>query len=508
MFTDFGAKNAYEPGAGQNFRSDFALQSLRVGVNYHFGGPDQSEQGGLIDPDRFNFKSQATFVDQAYGPIRAPLPDGANSLPRAGQGRETFDITLFAGMRLWQGAELWVDPEIDQGFGVGNTHGVSGFPSGESYKLGYAFPYARVQRYFIRQTINLGGETQKVEADQNIFAGEQTANRVVLTVGKFAVVDIFDTNKYANSPKNDFLNWAMINTGTFDYAGDAWGYTYGAAAEWYQDRFAVRGGIFDLSAVPAGAALNGPAYGLDENFSQFQQVGELEERHDLWVQAGKLKLTGFVSRGRMGEFQTAVDFVNANPGADASLALAMDRQYRSKPGVSLNLEQSVTETIGVFARAGWIDGKVEPWDFTDTDRTLQAGASISGKQWGRPDDTWGIAGILNGLDPSHAAYFAAGGLGILVAAGSLPRYSPEKIFETYYNYALTSSIKLSADYQFVADPGFNATRGSAPTGSSDATEPSVFNTRLTVPIAWGPALWCARSRLNRDAAARPGIQTI
>ena len=149
-----------------------------------------------------------------------------------------------------RGAELWVDPEIDQGHGLAETHGVAGFPSGEAYKLGADYPYARVQRYFIRQTIDLGGETGKVDADINQFAGSQTANRLVLTVGKFAIVDIFDTNKYANNPKTDFLNWSVSNAGTFDYAGDAWGYTYGAAAEWYQGRFTLRGGVFDLSATP------------------------------------------------------------------------------------------------------------------------------------------------------------------------------------------------------------------------------------------------------------------
>ena len=35
----------------------------------------------------------------------------------------------------------------------------AGFPSGEAFKLGATYPYARVQRYFVRQTIDLGGET-------------------------------------------------------------------------------------------------------------------------------------------------------------------------------------------------------------------------------------------------------------------------------------------------------------------------------------------------------------
>ncbi len=82
------------------------------------------------------------------------------------------------------------------------------------------------------------------------FAGSQTANRLVLTVGKYTITDLFDTNKYANNPKSDFLNWSLINAGTFDYAGDGWGYTYGAAAEWYQGCWTLRGGAFDLSQTP------------------------------------------------------------------------------------------------------------------------------------------------------------------------------------------------------------------------------------------------------------------
>ena len=106
------------------------------------------------------------------------------------------------------------------------------------------------------------------------------------------IADIFDTNKYANNPKVDFLNWAAINAGTFDYAGDGWGYTYGAAAEWYTGRWTFRGGVFDLSHTPAGG--DSPlAYALDPSFQNFQLVGEIEERHELWGQPGKLKVTAF-----------------------------------------------------------------------------------------------------------------------------------------------------------------------------------------------------------------------
>ena len=112
------------------------------------------------------------------------------------------------------------------------------------------YPYARLQRAFLRQTIDLGGEVQKVDAGLNQFSGSQTSDRLVFTVGKFSVVDIFDTNKYAHDPRGDFLNWTILDTGTFDYAADAWAYTVGAAAEWYQGPWTLRAGLFDLSIAP------------------------------------------------------------------------------------------------------------------------------------------------------------------------------------------------------------------------------------------------------------------
>ena len=467
LFTDYGNKNQVFFGGAQPINSDFAPQELRAGLNYRFGGDTAPASGALVtkapavpDLDTINFHGQATFSWQGYPAIRSAF-QGANSLPAGGQGREIVDATLATGVRLWRGAEFWADPEVDQGHGLADTHGVAGFPSAEAYKIGADYPYARVQRYFVRQTIDLSGETQKVEFDFHQFAGTQTENRLVLTVGKFAVADIFDTNKYANSPKTDFLNWSVVNAGTFDYAGDAWGYSYGAAAEWYQGRFTFRGGVFDMSVTPAEAANSAASDGLDPTFSQLQFVGEIEERHELWGQPGKLKLTAFVTHGRMGDFQGAVAL--SQPGqpfaGDPNDAIASLRTYRYRPGVSVNFEQQVTETLGLFGRAGWADGNVEPWDFTDIDRTVQLGVSMVGKNWGRPDDTVGVVGVVNGLAPVHAAYFNAGGTGIIIGDGALPSYGLEQILETYYSFAISASTKVSFDYQFVLNPGYNTERG-------------------------------------------------
>jgi high affinity Mn2+ porin len=459
LFTKYGNSSVMFPNAGLQFTSDFSLQQVRAGLNYRFGGGGTNANGGSTglptpETDLVNFHGQTTFVWQGYPAIRSPFA-GTNSLPGSGLGRETFDATLSAGIRLWQGAELWITPEIDQGFGLANTHGVAGFTSGESYKLGSSYPYTRMQRGFLRQTINLGGEVEKVDADISQFAGTRTENRLVLTLGKFAIVDIFDTNKYANSPKTDFLNWSLINAGTFDYAGDGWGYTYGAAAEWYQGSWTLRAGAFDLSATPAGGvSLNGGV--LDSTFQQYALVAEIEKRYELWGQPGKFKVTGFLNRGRAGRFQDAITLAQIT-GEPADITAV--RSYTSRPGVSVNLEQQISDTVGVFARAGWADGNVEPWDFTDIDRTVSGGVSINGKNWGRPDDTVGIAGVINNISGVHQAFFNAGGLGILIGDGQLPNPGLEKIFETYYSYALSPDVRVSFDYQFIANPAYNRDRG-------------------------------------------------
>ena len=458
LWTGYPTATANFPDLGQRISSALTLQEFRLGLNYHFNGdaPVSQAAASRLTPyaDMISLHGQSTIVDQAYPSFRSPSL-GSNSLSGGGQNRETFDLTLYAGVKLWHGAEFWFNPEIDQGFGFNDTHGMAGFPSAESYKLGATYPYARVQRAFVRQTIDLGGDVEKYDADVNQFAGSRTSDRLVLTVGRFAVVDIFDTNKYANNPKSDFLNWSAINAGTFDYAADAWGYTYGAAAEWYQGRWTLRGGILDLSTTPTGGISPlGPT--LDSTFQQFQLVGEIEERHELWGQSGKIKITGFLSRGNAGTFADAIALAQAS-GQPADITAV--RSYTSRPGISVNLEQGITDTLGVFARAGWADGNVEPWDFADIDRTIQAGLSLNGKNWGRPGDTIGVIGIVNGISPEHVAFLNAGGLGILIGDGQLTNYALEKILEAYYSYALTASTRFTLDYQFVSNPGYNADRG-------------------------------------------------
>src|SRR5271168_5045678 len=112
------------------------------------------------DQESVAVHGQFTYVEQATSDFNAPYR-GPNSLS-PDKGAETTDATLYLGTRLWPGAEAWANGEIDQGFGLDDTLGVAGFPSGEAYKVGKNQPYLRLQRLFVRQTVDLSGEEQAV----------------------------------------------------------------------------------------------------------------------------------------------------------------------------------------------------------------------------------------------------------------------------------------------------------------------------------------------------------
>jgi high affinity Mn2+ porin len=396
---------------------------------------------------RLAVHAQATYVEQETSDFTAPY-HGANSLT-PDSGRETVDATLYLGARLWSGAEAWIDPEIDQGSGLDDTLGVAGFPSAEAYKIGRNRPYLRWQRIFLRQVINLGGKTDTIGAAADQFAGLRSADRWVFTVGKFSVTDIFDVNQYAHDPRSDFLNWTAIDAGTFDYAADPWGYTVGAAAERYFGDWTGRAGVFDLSNVPNSKHL---APGL----SELQLDAELERRHELFGRAGKVLLTFFDSYARMGLLDAALDLAQQTHALpDAALV----RSWRSRIGADVSLEQELSENLSLFARLGKASGNVEIYEFTDVDRSVSAGLSLKGTLWRRPDDTLGVAAIVNGISGIREAYLNAGGLGLLIGDGQLPHPGPEKIGETYYSVALWQSVRLSLDYQFIANPAYNRDRG-------------------------------------------------
>nr|WP_244549209.1 carbohydrate porin [Bradyrhizobium canariense] len=434
---------------------DPSVHLFKLGLNYRFDdNPVWTAQASanvkpaLPESDDWNVHAQTTFLPQAYPAFRSPYA-GANSLPGGGQVQETWTTTAFLGVRLWQGGEFYFNPELAQGFGIGGTLGVAGFPNGEAQKAGAAEPKYRAQRYYLKQTFGLGGEQEEVQDGPNQLAGKRDIDRVTLIVGRFAVGDFFDNNSYAHDPRADFMNWAMWSSAAYDFPADLPGYTRGAIVELNRKDWAIRAGAFEVPTAPNSDVLTYKTGGT---------VVEFEERHTIFDQPGKLRLGAFANSGNTGNYRQALAIEDADPSLDINTVMASIRHDNLKYGFYLNAEQQIVKDVGMFARASWNDGQTEILSFTDIDRSLSGGLSIKGSYWGRPNDTIGIGGAINGLSDAHRDFLAAGGLGLLIGDGQL-NYRPEQILETYYAYAVDKNLTVTADYQLITNPAYNADRG-------------------------------------------------
>lgn len=433
------------------YDSLYDLHRLRLGLNYKFGA---KEQGKDEKPDRgfgsWEIHGQTTFIYQGYPPFNAPY-SGANSLPPEGQSRETWTASAFLGVRLWKGAELYYNPELLQGFGVANTTGAGGYPNGEAQKSNFPYPRYNTSRLFLRQEIGLGGEREKVEGEYGQLSGERDISRVTLQIGKFSVKDVFDGNSYAEDPRTDFLNWSIWAAGAFDYPADRLGLTWGFMAELNRPNFAVRAGYFLVGNEP-----NANAFDL-ALFSRGGYVGEIELRYRPFDRPGAVRLGTWMNSVFSGSYSEAVALANQY-GITADETIAQTRRGRTKYGLYINLEQELTDDIGLFGRFSWNNGLSEITAFTDIDTSVSLGASIKGTRWGREQDRVGIAGALNSVSRDHSSFLGAGGLGVLVGDGAIT-YGSEGVVEAYYAFQIAKGLTATADYQLLVNPAYNTVRG-------------------------------------------------
>ncbi|HEY4834102.1 MAG TPA: carbohydrate porin [Bradyrhizobium sp.] len=430
------------------------LNSVRLGLNRKLdwtGETLKSRDVGdswAIDPYSWNVHGQLTLIEQGYPAFRSPY-QGTNSLTGASQIQNTTSATAFVGYRPWDGTEVYINPELMQGFGLNNTLGVAGFPNGEAQKSNFPMPRIDIARVFVRQTFGLGGEQETIEDGPNQLAGKQDISRITVTAGRFAVLDIFEGNSYSHDPRVDFLNWNMYCCGSYDVTMDKIGYTWGAAAELNQKSWAIRAGYF---LVPAVSNANSYDIHISE---RGEYIGELELRYSLFSQPGKFRLMGWANIANMGGYADALAMPVTTPDYPD---ITQTRHVRTNYGFVANLEQAITADLGIFSRASWSPGRVELIGWTDCDQSLSFGAVLKGSAWGRPDDKIGVGGVVEGLSSIARAYFAAGGLGILIGDGQL-NYRPERILEAYYAYSVNKWATFTFDYQFIDNPGYNADRG-------------------------------------------------
>lgn len=397
----------------------------------------------------WSLSTQATWADQAHPSFNSPY-EGPNSLMGAADAERTFSFSLFTGYRFWPGTELYFDPEIFQGHGLSETFGMAGFPNGEAVKAAFPNLHYNTSRLYLRKTFGFGGETEKIEPGPQDVGGTYEVNRLTLTLGKLAASDLFDDNTYSHDTRSQFMNWALWESAAWDYPADVVGYTAGFAAVLNTKDWALRYGIFMMSTE-----VNGPR--LDYHLLDAHgQILQFDRRYTVGDLTGTLRPFVYWNQARMGNYADAL----AEP--DISDALAQSRAYRSKAGFGMSWDQQLAKDVGIFLRLSWDDGRAESYEFTEVDRSAATGLSLDGSRWGRKNDTFGIAGVVNGIVGSHQAYLAAGGTqGLILGDGAL-NYGPEEVLETYYSIRVVKWLSVSPDFQYGVNPGYNRDRGPIP----------------------------------------------
>ena len=423
-----------------------------------------------IDDESWNAYGQLTYISSWKLPFYANAPytnanGSVNSLLPDAERSFTATASLFLGVHVWPGAEAFFVPEVIAERPLSGLHGIGGaIQNFELQKQGSETPQLYRSRTFLRQTIGLGGERVVKTSDPLQLGSVTGARRIVLTAGNFTILDVFDRNTVAPDPRQGFFNMAFMTYASWDFPSDARGYSWGGTAELFWDDWAVRIGRITPPQSPNQLAVD---FRLTRYYGD--QV-EVEHDHKLGGRAGVVRLLAYRNHVDTGRFDDAISAYESDPRKNATACadygsqnatapgLCWVRKTNVKLGIGVSIEQHVTDDVGVFFRGMYSDGDTEVDAFNPADRSVALGVLAKGAPWHRPFDAAGIGGGMSWISDVHAQYLAMGGVDGFVGDGHL-RQAAEGIFEAFYSVNLLRAVWLSADYQYLWNPGFNADRG-------------------------------------------------
>ncbi len=438
-----------------------------VCVGASFTSAQGQEYKGLIDNNYISPKDsvapwslhfQFTNIIQSHPSFKSKYSGMHSFKSTEENGVMSISSSLFLGRKLWKGASLQINPEISGGVGMSDALGIASFPNGEVFRIDNPDPKIYMGRLFFQQIIPLRNtQYQNGESDANQLAGKIPTSRLVINFGKLNMGDFFDDNRYAHDPRTQFFNWVLMDQGSWDYPANTRGYTQGLIMELIKPKWELRGSSTLLPDIA-----NGPD--MDYNWVKSNATTlEYVRRWNMNKHAGAIRGMLFYQTSKMPSYSNARKLLLDGDSSALSIIEGKEKAPSSyyggsKHGFSISADQELTNEIGVFARAGWNNGKHATWVFTEVDQSASLGATILGKSWKRPQDEIGIASVLGGISKDHRNYLKSGGYGFMLGDGDL-NYGHELMFETYYKIQLHQYFSLTLDYQFINNPGYNKDRG-------------------------------------------------
>lgn len=402
-----------------------------------------------VDQERWNLYYQATSIGQYHGNFSAPY-SGPLSLSNTPERDVSLTTTLFFGLRVTDRTQFYFDPEIAGGKGFSNVDGLANPTNGELPRVASATPKPYIARLYISHDFGFGSEREDVESDANQLSGSRPVNRYTITAGRFSITDFFDNNAYTHDPRTQFMGWAVMYNGAWDYPADTRGYTWGIVQEFHTRNWSLR---YAAAAMPKTA--NGGRFDR-RLFVDRGDVFEQERRYRLHSHPGTVRLLEYLNHDDGGSYGAALQLAAATHTTPD--VTATRRVGALKYGFGVNAEQEIAGGLGAFLRLGWNDGKTESFAFTAIDRLASAGVSYSGARWKRPHDTVGSELTVSGLSAVHALYLERGGLDFLIGDGRL-NYRPEYAWESYYSARAFQGFFVTLDAQHIVNPAYNRDRG-------------------------------------------------
>ena len=408
------------------------------------------------ETSRYWISGQANVVFQWHPEFNSPY-QGFNSMTPEAQSATTRVLTLYAGLELTHTTEVLADIEDATGGGIGNAVGLAGITDLDDVRTVQGIQLSKapyLARLELHQIIPLSSDRVPGERGPQGLATSLPARRIEIRAGKFDLADFFDNNAYGSDSHLQFLNWTVDNNGAWDYAANTRGYTDGLFLEYDDRHWAFR---FAEALMPKQA--NGIYLDADLGRARAENY-EFELHHTFLPKRDTvLRFLGYENHGNMGSYKAAIANFLAGLTPKPEIT-AHSPQTTVKYGFGVNLEQPVTDWLGLFARWGWNEGQHESYAYTEDDETILFGASAQGARWNRNLDRAGIAFVSNGISRDHQQYFALGGVGFLLGDGQL-HYSREDIFEGFYTLHMWRGIYSSFDLQHINNPGYNHDRGPA-----------------------------------------------
>src|SRR3972149_2412439 len=194
--------------------------------------------------------------------------------------------------------------------------------------------------------------------------------RFSFSIGQLDITGYFDGNEFANNEKAQFMATVFVNNPAIEFGGSENFYSFGARATC------------------------APTENISVTLGAFEGDGDYTDPFDKPFLMAEADFA-FKPFGRDGNYRVYYWYRGARPDEDTSTP-TLDANNVATPGntallnafnngVGLSIDQMVTETVGIWLRAGLQRETVAQFD-----KFVGAGVNVTGEFFGRANDQMGI----------------------------------------------------------------------------------------------------------------------